>query len=142
MNIQANHTITFNWIEQFYLTINSQYGNPTGQGWYDAGASAQINVTTPATDTSGNRYLFDSWNGAGEGAFSGSSPSASVIMNNPITENANWNPEVSTSLFTVALSALLLFLLTLMLILFFVWRRRRKKEERNGQTKLTPAVTV
>ena len=142
VNIQANHTITFNWIEQFYLTINSQYGNPTGQGWYDAGASAQINVTTPATDTSGNRYLFDSWNGAGEGAFSGSSPSASVIMNNPITENANWNPEVSTSLFTVALSALLLFLLTLMLILFFVWRRRRKKEERNGQTKLTPAVTV
>jgi hypothetical protein len=63
-------------------------------------------------------------------------------MNNPITENANWNPEVSTFLFTVALSALLLFLLTLLLILFFVWRRRRNKEERNGKTKLTPAVTV
>ena len=39
-NVQAAHTIVFNWKEQFYLTVNSAYGSPSGGGWYDSGATA------------------------------------------------------------------------------------------------------
>ena len=48
-------TATANWKTQYYLTINSQYGSPSGQGWYDAGS--QVNIGNKPSNQPRNRAL-------------------------------------------------------------------------------------
>ena len=55
-------------------------------GWYDAGSSVSIS----ATANSG--YAFTSWTGSGSGSYTGTANPASVTMNEPITETANFVP--------------------------------------------------
>ena len=83
-------TETANWQLQYYLTVSSSFGSPSGQGWYNVGTSASFGVTTPASCGSGCQYVFTSWSGSGSGSYSGSASSSSVTMNNAITETANW----------------------------------------------------
>jgi hypothetical protein len=86
-------TETASWTHQYYLTVSSSYGSPTGQGWYNAGASASFSVTSPASGGTGIQYVFKSWSGSGTGSYSGTSSSQSVTMNNPITETASWQTQ-------------------------------------------------
>ncbi len=83
-------TATANWVTQYYLTVTSTYGSPTGQGWYTAGAQASFSVNTPASGGTGTQYVLNTWSGSGSGAYSGSSSSSAVTMNNPLTETATW----------------------------------------------------
>ena len=85
-------TITFQWKKQFLLTIVSQYGAKSGDGWYDEGASAQFHVA--ATEEAGTRYILVGW----AGDYAGTSPSGSVAMNSPKTVTASWNREFKTQL--------------------------------------------
>ncbi len=78
---------------QYYLTVTSANGSPTGQGWYNSGVSAPFSVTTPASGGTGIQYILTSWSGSGTGAYSGINSSSSVTMNNPITETANWQTQ-------------------------------------------------
>jgi len=87
--INTPSTITWNWATQYYLTVNSAYGTPAGQGWYNSGASASFNVPSPV-GSAGVQYVFSSWLGSGSGSYNGSSASSSVTMNVPITETASW----------------------------------------------------
>ena len=86
-------TETASWKTQFELEVNSSYGSPTGDGWYDAGSSASFGVTTPASGGSGTRHLFTGWTGSGSGSYTGGSASQTVTMNNAITETASWNTQ-------------------------------------------------
>ena len=83
-------TETINWTTQYYLTVSSPRGNPQGEGWYNAGESAQFSVDSDVTVEKEAKYQFASWTGAGNGSCSGGNNSASVIMSNPIQETANW----------------------------------------------------
>ena len=89
-NVQTNHTITYSWQTQYYLTVTSSYGTPNGQGWYNAMATANFNVT-------GSGYNFASWVGVGSGSYSGTALVASVTMNNPINETATWTGSTGQS---------------------------------------------
>jgi hypothetical protein len=138
-NVQAAHTITFNWQEQYYLTVTSEYGSTGGSGWYNSGSTAKFTVTSPETDSQGNQVAFVSWNGTGIGAYTGSEKMGSVAMTNPISETTNWAPASilsSTSLYTVAESALILFALLLTLTLLLTWRRRRKRTKQKKRLTL------
>jgi hypothetical protein len=80
---------------QYYLTMEA---NPAaggsvspGSGWYDAGSSIQIS----ATPNSG--YQFYGWVGSGSGSYSGSANPATITMNGPITEIANFYVRVTLS---------------------------------------------
>ena len=86
-------TINPTYYHQYYLTVPSAYGSPTGQGWYNAGSSASFGVTTPASGGAGVQYVFTSWSGSGNGSYNGTSNSHSVTMNNAITETANWQTQ-------------------------------------------------
>jgi hypothetical protein len=83
-NVQSNETITFGWLTNYYLTLNSGHGVTTGQGWYTPGE----NVTFSVTVLPG--FTFVGWAGTGVGSYTGSSNSVTVTMNNPITEAATW----------------------------------------------------
>jgi hypothetical protein len=87
-------TLTINFSRQYRLTIVSEYGNPTGDGWYDEGESAPFSVTTPHQESEGKQHLFTGWTGSGAGSYSGPDPDRTVIMNNPITETASWETQV------------------------------------------------
>ena len=75
---------------QYYLTMQvspSGAGSVSpGSGWYDAGSSVQIS----ATASSG--YAFTVWTASGSGSYAGTANPASVTMNGPIVETANFVP--------------------------------------------------
>ncbi|NOZ60981.1 MAG: hypothetical protein GXO74_04825, partial [Calditrichaeota bacterium] len=103
-------TETISWTTQYFLTVNSDYGNPTGEGWYNAGETAQFSVENKVTVNNDTKYQFTSWAGTGTGAYSGSSNPSSVVMNNPIQEQANWQVSqyyVSTSATPDSLGAII-----------------------------------
>jgi len=85
-------TLTGNYQEQYYLSVVSpnNLGNPQGYGWYDAGMIVNFSVMTPVSTGPGQRYVFVSWTGTGPGSYSGTNNPATVKMNGPITEMANW----------------------------------------------------
>jgi len=93
ITMSAPKTATANWQTQYYLTIASTYGNPSGQNWYNAGATATFAVTTPISGGTGINNIFNSWTGSGTGSYTGSTASQSVTMNNPITETASWTTQ-------------------------------------------------
>jgi hypothetical protein len=84
--------VTFQWEKQFLLTITSQYGTKSGDGWYNVGATAQFSVT--AQPDPGVRYVFVSW----AGDFAGASPSGTVTMDGPKTVTASWKRQLLTQL--------------------------------------------
>src|ERR1035441_6351192 len=80
----AAYTASFT--TQYYLAMSAAVGgsvSPTSD-WYGSGAVADINAT-PARG-----YSFSGWAGAGAGSYSGSSVSASVTMNGPVSETASF----------------------------------------------------
>ena len=90
-NVQAMHTITFNWQEQYHLTVISLEGSTTGTGWYNTGATAIVSVPSN-TITSDNdiRQIFMGWVGDATGTETTSSP---ITMNSPKTASATWKTQ-------------------------------------------------
>jgi uncharacterized repeat protein (TIGR02543 family) len=91
--MNAPVTESASWNTQYYLTVTSSYGSPTGEGWYNSGASATFGVTTPSSGGTGTQYLLSAWSGSGTGSYSGSAASYSVTMSNAITEAASWTTQ-------------------------------------------------
>ena len=90
-NVQAAHTIVFNWNEQFYLTVNSAYGSPSGGGWYDldAAANAALSSGTVSGGT-GVQYVFTGWSGDASGT---GLTSDVITMNSAKTAIADWKTQ-------------------------------------------------
>ena len=95
INVPTLRTGTYK--TQYYLTVVSSYGSPTGAGWYDSGASASFGVTTPASGGTGIQYVFTGWSSSDTGGYSGTSNPGGVTMNNPITETASWKTQWQVS---------------------------------------------
>jgi subtilisin family serine protease len=83
----SNTTYIVNFTTQYFLTMSAGTGgtvNPPS-GWYNSGASVPIS----AAPNSG--FNFNGWTGAGSGSFTGSTNTANVTMNGPITETASFS---------------------------------------------------
>ena len=84
---QTSQSITYT--TQYYLTVNtnpSGIDSPTGEGWYDAGATAHVSAAQYVDIVPGSsRYRFDSWTGA-----SGTYSDATVLMDSAKTVTANY----------------------------------------------------
>ncbi|MBN2542959.1 hypothetical protein JXI42_08845 [bacterium] len=78
---------------QYLLEVVSDYGDPAGGGWYDAGAAATFWVTSYDSAVGGIRHEFQGWDGDGAGSYTGPDTGATVTMDNPITETADWNTQ-------------------------------------------------
>jgi hypothetical protein len=93
----TDQTITVFFKTQYFLTVESDYGCPQGQGWYDSSSTAAFSVTTPESGGPGIQYGFKYWTGTGTGAYAGTNPNSTVVMNNPITQTASWEIQYSFS---------------------------------------------
>ena len=85
-------TVTAHWQKQHHLTVdNSGHGIAQGEGWYDEGSEAVFSIAPPVITMEGDsQYVFIEWIGNGKGAYSGEDISHAIIINNPVTETANW----------------------------------------------------
>jgi len=84
-------TYTANFTTQYFLTMNAGTGGSVSpaSGWDNSGANVNISATAS------NGFSFSGWSGTGTGSYSGTNDPASITMNGPITETANFNIPVT-----------------------------------------------
>jgi hypothetical protein len=83
------------YIHQYYadLEVNDQQGGSVspGSGWLNAGSTLRA-TALPATG-----WRFETWNGSGNGFYTGSSQTLQVVIAAPIAEEASFYVQVSIS---------------------------------------------
>jgi len=82
-------TLQANWVKQFYLTIVSPTGTPSGEGWYDAGTIVNVGVQSTVEYANGTRMLFTGWNSTNLG----NNPTTQVTVNAPTRILADWQTQ-------------------------------------------------
>ncbi len=105
-NNPATNAVTMNspiteiaiWVHQYKLTIATNFGsvNPTAASWYDVGSVVPITANHPTT-ASGERYVSLTWTGLGTGSYTGTDNPATVTVNGPVTETAEWTHQYQVS---------------------------------------------
>jgi len=88
---------------QYELKVISDFGNPQGSGWYNAGSKATFSVTSPSPESGllgllGGRFIFQGWTGYAVA----SSPTSTITMNGPKTVQAIWRTDNSQAYITIA----------------------------------------
>ena len=96
--MNAPHTATAVYGQQYYLNVQTDQGVASGSGWYDAGSTAQIYVSTPISTTYGVSIVFNGW----QGDVQSSSQSTSVVMNGPKNVVATWSTDSTVLYLTIA----------------------------------------
>ncbi|MHA1961366.1 MAG: M6 family metalloprotease domain-containing protein [Candidatus Thorarchaeota archaeon] len=85
-------TATANWKTQYYLTVESDYGTSSGEGWKDSGASSYAGLDSDiASGGTGVQYVFTNWGGDATGT--DYSVSDSILMDGPKTATASWKTQ-------------------------------------------------
>lgn len=112
--------------KQYHLTLVSDYGSPTGSGWYDDGATATVGLAS-GEETAGFPYanIFVGWGGDAQG----NGPSSSILMDGPKTAIARWERRLSSS-FYVCLGGASFGIALVAVLLLMKKRKVRQKGER------------
>ncbi len=98
-------SIDANWEKQYYLTINSEWGNPYGSDWYDGGQIANFGINIHREPAGfWNQQLFYGWDGSSKT----SGMKGTVLMNEPKTIIAKWSDDSSTAFLNIGIIAALL----------------------------------
>ncbi len=117
-NVTAKHKI------QYLLRVESQYGDPKGEGWYDHGATATLSVASIVVLADLTRLVFVRW----EGDLTSSSSTVTIVMDRPITVGVNWKAEGSQPVLMARRSLFLaigvFFIASVIGIFFFLSRRK------------------
>jgi len=87
---------------QYYLTIISQYGQPEGEGWYDADSVAAFSVEPPQGFIIQKNFV--GWSGDS----TSDSASATIVMDDMKTVIANWSDEYTQLYIVLAVVALIM----------------------------------
>jgi len=83
-------TVAAHWRKEFLLSVHSSYGTTQGEGWYDVGAAATLNITPLTVDPgNGTRRFFNGWTGD----VNNTDPVVSVVLDAPKNVTASWRTE-------------------------------------------------
>ncbi|MBD3287266.1 hypothetical protein GF337_00545, partial [candidate division KSB1 bacterium] len=93
ISVVSDTSITVTLKEQFFVDVQSEWGNPIGEAWYEKGDTARIGVDSLIINENQSKRLFLNWTGEGNGAYSGTQANTTVIVNEAITEVASWQNE-------------------------------------------------
>ncbi len=116
------HTLSVSYQTQYYVDVRSDYGNPTGSGWYDADSSVAISVTTP--QGFGVEKVFDHW----EGDQSSKSSTTSILVDSPKTLTAKWRDDHIQLYLAIAAIA------SMLVIIMLLARSRKRTETKSKQS--------
>ena len=92
------HNVTALYGQQYYLNVQTDQGVAYGSGWYNAGSTAQIYVSTPISTSYGVSIVFNGW----QGDIQSSSQSTTVLMNGPKNVIATWRTDPTVLYLTIA----------------------------------------
>ncbi len=81
--------VVANWKMQYYLTVVSAFGSPSGAGWYDTGYQVQVSVSPIVDHGNGTRRIFAGWTGA----MVASDPSVRITVKAPSVLVASWRTQ-------------------------------------------------
>lgn len=100
--MEGPKSIDAKWKKQYYLTINSEYGTPSGSDWYDEGQLANFNINIPR-DPAGlwKQQIFYGW----DGSFTGTSMTGAVLMNGSKQVTAMWHEDFTIAYFNIGIIA-------------------------------------
>jgi len=112
--MDAPHKVVAKYDTLYKLTVVSDYGNPTGDGYYKSGDTATFSVDSPVGI--GIQQVFVEW----RGDFTGKEPKGSITMDNPKTVTAVW----TTSYFQLYIIVGAIAAVAVIAALLF-WRRGR-----------------
>jgi hypothetical protein len=107
VTMNSPHNVTALYNQQYYLNVQTDQGTAYGSGWYDAGSTAQIYVSTPVSTTYGVSIVFNGW----QGDLQSSSQTASVVVDKPMNVIATWRSDPTVLYLTITglvLAALLI----------------------------------
>jgi len=132
LSLQMNspHVVVAQYTQQYYLTVQSQQGVSSGQGWYNAGSNAQISVTTPPSPMFGVNWVFDGW----QGSTQSSSQSATVLMNGPMTVTAMWHQDYTILYITIG--SIIAIIVVAAIALAYVNKNRKQPNPQQTQPQL------
>jgi uncharacterized repeat protein (TIGR02543 family) len=115
ITMDSPHQAVAQYETQYYLKVDSKYGNPQGSGWYFSDSTAEFSV--PATVGVIIQHHFTGWSGDSTAA----TPAASIIMDGPKTLTANWRSDYSRLCIVIGILAVFIGVTSI-----FVARRRKK----------------
>ena len=79
---------------RYSLEVVSLNGSVIGEGTYSEGFSASFSVSpSTVSDGSGTRHVFTGWISTSPGGYTGTDNSATVVMDNDVTETAEWKTQ-------------------------------------------------
>ncbi len=93
VTVNSPITETVTWSIEYYVQIISAHGEPSGEGWYAAGRSATISIDSTVQEGEDSRYYFQSWQGEGNGSYTGTNNPAGITVNSPIVETVIWRTQ-------------------------------------------------
>jgi hypothetical protein len=125
LRLDSPHSITAQYKQQYYLKVLSDRGVAYGEGWYDAGTTAQIYVSTPASTTYGVSIVFNGW----QGDLQSNNQAASVVMDGPKTAIASWRTDATILNLTIALGVIAAFLIAGGVVAYVVVSRNRFRQQ-------------
>jgi len=132
----APHTVVAHYKTQYLLTASSDYGIVQGGGWYDAGNSATLSVTTEVDTSYGVKQIFVKWTGDTEST----SATTTITMDSPHTLRAVWRTDSTILYATIVLAICAAFALGIGLTMFAIARLRVPKPAPAPRPKPVAAV--
>jgi hypothetical protein len=125
VKMDSAHVVTAQYKQQYYLSVRTDQGIAYGDGWYDAGSTAQIFVSTPANPSYGVSFVFNGW----QGDIQSNSQSTTVLMDKPKTVIASWRTDQTVLDLTIALGIIAAFLIAAGIIAYAVLNRRAARPQ-------------
>ncbi len=115
--VDAGRYVAF-FSHQYYLSVESEHGSPTGGGWYDEGSLASVSIETEVS-VGGNTYRFQGWSGH----VSSNSSQVTVLMDSPALLVAHWSEvseEPTGDLWPILYVATTAALVSVLIVAFYV----------------------
>ncbi|MHA2161018.1 MAG: M6 family metalloprotease domain-containing protein [Candidatus Thorarchaeota archaeon] len=92
-------TATAYWDTEYYLTVTTVHGSPSGEGWYSSGSTAYAGLDAGIIPgETGERFEFLSW--AGDGSGSNYAATDPISMVGPREVLANWHTQYYLAIVT------------------------------------------
>ena len=89
ITVDQPYTLAANWKRQYYLSVNSNYGQTLGSGWYDANALATYSIQPANEIGNDTRRYFTGWTGDG----ASNQISSTITMDSPKSLSATWRTQ-------------------------------------------------
>jgi hypothetical protein len=97
ITVKNNTQLSANFNTQYFLTVDSNHGSASPDGWYNANSTARVSVTTPSNVTENtSRLLFTGWSGD----YTSNSTSLAITMTKPVNVQANWMTQYYVTIIT------------------------------------------